>query len=367
MKRHLAKIAFFTTCVLASANMPFPFVSNAGIEIVPIAVWQGRSLNDWNSKLLQDLRAVFPEGKIAHAVNAAPLLRVESTKKIFRRLFADSARVGDDVLLHMAPWRSLTTHASVRSMSTPTFFGSSISDEDCQIDCGLDLSFAAFSPSEVRSLVLASLDVMEEIGFGEPKAVYFDEGLVSSEVRFSAFSGGVDQDWSGIEPGQLRDSLSGFPILEWNLAHAAGLPLADLRATQSGGLLLDHARYAIHAEFGDLESTVAVFKSAIATAKAESRVVRIPIVFNVDDLIYTHSFVGEATRLALNMAKDQGVPVAVWETRNSSWKLDKIGKIENTAVAVTTFAPADNGDEAEFMPDDEAELLMSVEPKAMAH
>jgi hypothetical protein len=36
----------------------------------------------------------------------------------------------------------------------------------------------------------------------------------------------------------------------------------------------------VHAEIGDMESTEGIIKAALAVAKSESRIVRLPIVFN---------------------------------------------------------------------------------------
>ena len=357
-------ITFLAMCALISAK-PIPEAGAPAIEIIPIAVWQGKTTRPWSMSLLRDVRNSIPGNRVAHAISAAPLARNESSRDAFRSYFSEAVQAGDDILLHMAPWKSLADKASVAFKYSPTIFGAPIVADDCASDCGLDLSFSAFSRGEVRSMISMSQELLTAAGFGKPEAVYFDEGVTSASTRLAGRSSGISQDWSGIEMTQFKGALGRFPFFKWNQEQIESLAINNFKETQNDGLLLDHVRFAVHAEIGDMESTAGIIKAALAVAKSESRIVRLPIVFNVEDLIYTQGFVTESVATAYKMAQDDGVPIAAWPTMNKSWSFDKI-RVRPSTAAVVSFAPPVSV-EAEFLPEDETIDLMSMEPAVQAH
>ena len=164
---------------------------------------------------------------------------------------------------------------------------------------------------------------------------------------------------------QFKGALGRFPFFKWNQEQIESLAINNFKETQNDGLLLDHVRFAVHAEIGDMESTAGIIKAALAVAKSESRIVRLPIVFNVEDLIYTQGFVTESVATAYKMAQDDGVPIAAWPTMNKSWSFDKI-RVRPSTAAVVSFAPPVSV-EAEFLPEDETIDLISMEPAVQAH
>jgi hypothetical protein len=353
----------------ALMTVPSSVFAGAGIEIVPVAVWQGKPSRPWSVTKLQDIRRSFPGLKIAHAVDASSLVRGGEQQTVFRDNFARSIVAGDDVLLHAAPWKSLVEKAGVAFKTKPTAFGAPIDLDNCLADCGLELSFSAFSPADARSIIATSKGILSDSGFGAPKAIYFDEGIVSADLRAAGRQAEFSQDWSGIEMTQLSESLGLFPVYNWNKDNISVLSLGDTSAVFANGLVLDHVRFATHAEVGDLEGAVKLYKEAVGAAKKDSRVARIAIVFNVEDLIHTYGFVSEAMSKAAAVAKEAGVPVQEWTALNTSWNIDIIRAAKaNADIAVAATAPSvadpasSVSDEPEFIPSDESD-----EPSVEAH
>ena len=138
------------------------------VEIVPVAVWQGRSQSTMNGAILNELRKAWPDSRMAHAVSAAPFLRGETSRRAYKEQLSSLIRVGDDVVLHMAPWKSLANKASVSYRYDPTLFGVHISEAECSDDCGLDLSFTAFSSGEISQMIGASRQIFSENDLGAP-------------------------------------------------------------------------------------------------------------------------------------------------------------------------------------------------------
>lgn len=352
------------TSIMAATS---PVFAAAGVEIVPVAVWQGKPSRPWIVLKLQDIRKSFPGMKIAHAVDAALLVRGGEPQAEFRERFARYIVEGDDILLHVAPWKSLVEKAGLTFKTAPTVFGAPIGLEDCAADCGLEMSFTAFSPAEARSIIATSKDALSDAGFGVPDAIYFDEGVVSADLRSAGHRAGLSQDWSGIELTQLNEALGRFPVYHWNQENVSGLPLSDTSVVSANGLVLDHVRFGTQCEVGDLDVAVKLYKGAVAAAKKDSRVARIVIVFNVEDLIHTYAFVSEAMSKAQAVAKEAGVPVRDWTALNTSWNIEKIRAVRaNTAVAgnvpSVSVPTSSESDEPEFIPEDELE-----QPAVEAH
>ena len=332
--------------------------AKSGVEIMPIAVWQGKPTRSWSVGILRDIRAKFPNLKLAHAVSPAPLLRGGQQDLSFRQRFSKIVQPGDDILLHIAPWKSVVERAQIEFRTKPTVFGVSVNMDDCSFDCGLDLSTRAFSDSELKSLVTVSNDVLRSHGFGEPKAVFFDEGLITKSKRAAAVTRQGLDDWSGIEMSQLRRNLERFPVYKWNFEASSELPLERLDLNAEGGLQLDHLRFAIQVEIADLDSATRIIKAALQLARTNQRLVRIPIVFNVEELIHSQKFVEGAIGNVLQMASDAAIPVRDWKAKNSKWNPESIrrGESSNTHLSVTVS----HNMEAEFVSDDERLLLIET-------
>lgn len=338
------------------------------IEVIPVAVWQGRPGSLLSLSLLDDLRKSWLDARIAHAVSAAPLARGEISGQSFKDQLASLTRSGDDILLHMAPWKSLADKANVNFKYAPTLFGSRISEDDCKYDCGLDMSFTVYSPQEVRAMIAASRKLLGDNGMGAPAAIYFDEGVTSVALHKAARQEGILQDWSGIEMSQMKSSLGRFPVYQMNREYSEQIPLNDVQKEQVDGLVLDHVRFGIHAEIADLDSSDKIFQSAIQQSQKINRAVRVPIIFNVDDLYYTHEFVRDAVLRARTLAEMAGVGVSAWVPQNLTWNLEK-SKPVAAAMPLALSLPdaAGSSAEPEFIPQDELDLENSVEMNSVAH
>jgi hypothetical protein len=334
-----------------------PLFAREGIEIVPVAVWLGQFERASQADSLREIRAAFPGLRMAHAVDAAHIVRSDESRQRFQTEFSQGADPSDDVLMHLAPWKSLTRVAGVPFKFEPTAMGSPISDMECAIDCGLDLSFRAFTPVEAKAVMASARKALFDSGFGDPKAVYFDEGIVDSKTRATAFQVGLAQDWSGAELTQFKDIMGRLPVFIQNEQNLQEHPWQNLGEVASNGLVLDGVRFGIQSEIGDLDGALALVKKAIETAKKQARVVRVPIIFNVEDLMQTKNFVKAALTAANKMAAEAGVSVVEWQVLNSSWDIKKIGSFVAAQALVHQSPSSPISDEAEFVPAGEQQVL----------
>ncbi len=345
-------------------------IATAGpaVEIIPVAVWQGRSQSLASGAMIDDLRKAWPDARIAHAVSAAPFLRGDAARRSYKERLNAQIRIGDDIVLHMAPWKTIADKASVSYKYAPTLFGVRIAEQECTEDCGLDLSFSAFSSSDVSKMIAVSRKIFSENDMGSPAAVYFEEGATSDVLQSAARRQGIVQNWSGIEMSQLKSSLGRFPVYHLNRDYVEKLPLGDYSRAESEGLFLDHVRYGVHAEIADMESSLVVFNSALEQAKKSGRLVRIPIVFNVDDLYYTHEFVREAVLKARDVAMQAGVQIVAWTPQNLTWSLgNKTPAARPVSLVIATQKSENNNGEAVFVSQEESELDRANDFDVIAH
>ena len=106
-----------------------------------------------------------------------------------------------------------------------------------------------------------------------------------------------------------------------------------------------------------MDGALKLIKKALETAKNQARVVRIPIIFNVEDLIHTKNFVKEALTVTNKMAAEAGVSVVEWQALNSSWDIKKIGSFVPAKSLVNQPSSSPHFDEAEFVPANEQQEL----------
>ncbi|MEI6833242.1 MAG: hypothetical protein WCL28_04550 [bacterium] len=353
----LARRMFILSSILLVSQQAH---ARAGVELMPIAVWQGKPTRPWSISILRDIRKKYPHLKLAHAISPAPMVRGGDGDTSFRLRFARIVQPGDDILLHVAPWKSVVQKAQIAFRREPTVFGMPVNLDDCAEDCGLDLSTRAFSPAELKSLIALSKNVLRSHGFGEPKAVFFDEGMITKSARQAAIGEGIREDWSGVEMSQLKGNLVRFPVYQWNVENTASFPLDNLKLVSDDAVNLDHLRFAIQAEIADDVSAGRILKSAFEAAHANDRTVRVPIVFNVEDLIHTQSFVESAIGKSLQLASEMSVPVRDWKAANTVWDSEAIRRGELAGAVLVSHAGQTL--EAEFVSDDER--MLSIE---MAH
>jgi hypothetical protein len=347
--RHWHRLFKLMIAILVPAAHANMTLAEPGLEIVPIAVWQGKPARPWSVDLVESLREALPQQKIAHAVSAARLIGPSDGQLEFRFRIARVLRPGDDVLLHFAPWKTIVEKAGFTMKFAPTLFGAPMVPDDCRLDCGLELGVSAFSGSEIRSMVQVSTESLAERGFGAVRAIYFDQGIVTPSERSAAMVSGISEDWSGVDMGQLTTNLGRFPVWQWNDQQVKDLNISEPGVTRRDHLRLDHVRFGIHAEIADMESSEGIINKAIVTAKNENRVVRLPIVFNVEDLIHTHRFVSDAMTRANQLATAAGITSQSWTAQNQTWDVTKI-KPQVSAIAA---APG----EAEFLSSEEIKVM----------
>ena len=346
--------------LLVTIALPRELFAKAAIEIVPLAVWQGKPTRPWSVGMLRDLRRKFPALKMAHAISPAPLVRGGDNDLGFRLKFARIVQPGDDVLLHFAPWRSLVQKAKLNFRSEPTVFGAPLNIEGCSLDCGLDLSVTAFDYAELKQMANQAKATLYSRGFGEVQAVFFDQGVVPGSLRKAFSDSDIPEDWSAVELSQLKGNMRRFPVYGWNVENAAKFRADDLSVSVDGGFNVDHLRFAIQAEIADVESASRIINTALDVAENSNRTVRIPIVFNVEDLIHTQNFVEEAIQKVTSAVSQRPLAIKEWSAKNSKWDADAIRRGE--APSKLLASDVRKSAEAEFVSDDER--ILSIE---MAH
>jgi len=187
------------------------------MQLVVTVDWEGRDLREDNLRAMENLRTRFPQVKIVHFLNAAYYTKdlanaADATARINRPL-----RPGDEKALHIHGWKRLFEKAGARFVSSPTFWGTSISpnSRECLEDCGHEVPISLYSTDELRKVVRFSLDTLERNGFGRAKSFRCGGWMAKQSVRDAIAAEGIKYEHSAVPTVFLQPKLASYPVYGW--------------------------------------------------------------------------------------------------------------------------------------------------------
>lgn len=187
----------------------------ATLRTIITLAWEGRDLRPENLAAIDSLRKKFPKLRFMHFISPAYFLRdhaarAEAATTIKARILPD-----DDVGLLLNGWKSATSAAKIPFRSYPTFWGSTLREIDCQLDCGLEVPINIYPARELRQLIASGLDTLEAQGFGRPIAIQTSGWVASPQMIESAIAEGMRYDFSAIPLTLIEHRIRLFPLHAW--------------------------------------------------------------------------------------------------------------------------------------------------------
>lgn len=185
------------------------------LRVVVALAWEGRDLSKENLEAIDKLRQMFPKLRIMHFISPAYFLRdptqgAKAASTIKSRILAD-----DSVGLLLNGWKSVVTAANVTFRSYPTFWGSTLRDIDCKIDCGVDVPINVYPALDLQKIIALGADTLESQGFGKPIAIQTGGWVASPQVLESAIHAGMRYDFSAIPLAAVAHRIRLFPLHDW--------------------------------------------------------------------------------------------------------------------------------------------------------
>ena len=117
--------------------------------------WEGRNLDENNIHSIKKFNKDYPNIPLQHFLCPSYFThKIEDARKIIR----STIKKGDNIGLHIHPWRSLVEKANVKYRSESSFYNV---DESCE-KCGHTVPLTLYDPEELEAIVKTSKNILIE-------------------------------------------------------------------------------------------------------------------------------------------------------------------------------------------------------------
>jgi hypothetical protein len=189
--------------------------ARATVKVVVTVDWEGLDLAEANLQAMEDLRADYPQVRLVQFLNAAYYTKPDADVAAVTASLRRVVRGGDELGLHVHGWKSLFAASGVRFRPGPTFWGTTLTADDCASDCGHEVPISAYTQGELSRVVAYSVDVLAGEGFGRATSFRAGGWMASPAVRGALESQGFRYDHSAVPSTFLAGELKGEPLLAW--------------------------------------------------------------------------------------------------------------------------------------------------------
>lgn len=204
---------------LASLLAPGPGValgdSSRPLKLAVVLQWEGRDLKQTNLTALKAFRGVFSDVNFVHLVSPAYFLRSDAEAGEARSKVRALMKPKDQIGVALGGWKSLASKAGVIFRGGPTFWGHTLGQGDCEVDCGVEVPVNIYPEKDVDALVTAALDTLEQQGFGRARGMTVEGWAATPEVMEAASRAGVRYDFSAVAPEMVAARAQRFPLYQW--------------------------------------------------------------------------------------------------------------------------------------------------------
>ena len=173
--------------------------------------WEGGSLRDTNLAALDALRRELPGVPLTHFLNAAYYTRAGANSEEVTAGIKRGLQPGDELGLHIHPYRSLVEAAGVAFQDGPTFFGRPLRSSTG--DVGHEVELAAYSVDELRKIVQLSRTRLLEAGFAISRSFRAGGWIADGKVLEAIRAEGFEVDSSATDSTWHQEELADRPIL----------------------------------------------------------------------------------------------------------------------------------------------------------
>ena len=308
------------------ASMPSVFgASGPAIELVPVIVWQGEEIKEWQVAYVRDVLAASGELKFVHMIDPATLMMDAQRGNTSKSTLSNILREGDGVGMHVALWQNWLAASGSSSQIFKSLYNTGTFQPNGRIETGLRASVTSLDAASFSKFIAYGRKIMGENGFGTPSIVYFDEGAIPDSHWSLTRELGLKYDWSGFHLESTQDLLGMSPLYAWNLENMAAMKTQAGENPEFNGRSLDHTRFGLVVEIMSLSSMRAVAQGAIQFARKQERSVLVPIILNGATAVHHVALTNQIMSDVRSMASEANVAVKNWSgDHNSSWDINKI-------------------------------------------
>lgn len=198
---------FFAAVAAANRTQPIYFLVSV--------IWEGEHVRPYNIEAIKRFRERFPELRLLHFINPTYFVRPGVDHEALRSLMNQVIRPGDEIGMHLQPWKSLADSAGVPFRYNPTYWGYALDKVDCEVDCGKEIPLMVYPKEDIAKLMQHGLNLMEQQQFGKIKSFVAGGWLASNEIWDVMSQNHLEYDFSAVPPSLLKKRLGAFPIFNW--------------------------------------------------------------------------------------------------------------------------------------------------------
>lgn len=288
------------------------------VELIPTIVWQGQSINSGTVDEIAEFRRLNPNLKLLHAVNPRMLMNGSAEVRRIQQSFGSILGDGDGIAMHVSRLREWMVFARIAPTSGENLYG--IVSDSCDELCGSDQSLIGIAPRDLSSMIATGMSEMNRAGFGKPKIVIVEQGLLPDALWSALSDAGFKDDWSGFNLQSVSDRLRNFPVYAMN--ESVRTSIGGLRgdAARAQGRSLDHMRFGMWLEGADLTKIDATTDAVIQMASTSGRTIKFPLLMNAATFIhYSALLKTSVAKISEKIASARGAVVAWSGDDNSGW------------------------------------------------
>ena len=189
--------------------------SPKALKLALVLQWEGRDLKEGNLEAIRAFRSVFTDVNFVHLVSPAYFLRSSADAALAQTKIRSLMKPKDQIGVALAGWKSLATKAGVIFRSGPTFWGNTMDQTECAVDCGLDVPVNLYPGEDLDALLASALDTLELNGFGRPRGMTTEGWVAAPEVLEAASRAGLRYDFSAVSPEMVAPRVQRFPLFHW--------------------------------------------------------------------------------------------------------------------------------------------------------
>ena len=328
--------------------------SGAGVELVPIIVWQGDEVKPWQEVYLHDVLNAVEGFKVVHMLNPASFMGDPHQAHIAKSMIASLLRDGDGLGMHIAAKRVWLNHVGLNFDALEGLqgmFGTCHSLGHAGADLACGPSATSLDQSAFAKVLASGREVLHAQGFGWEELAMFDEGVVSELQWQAALGQKFEQDWSGFNLESTRERLATYPVFASNQKNGSALAAATLGHASKDGRSMDHIRFGLALDLIDKNSASEIIRSAIQLAQKSERTVMVPVMISAEVAVHYVTLLSTVIADVKSQTAAAQVPLKPWSgDGNSGWKPSELGNADGPPAVGEVSMSLSMGISAPLMP-----------------
>jgi len=187
------------------------------VVVIVSVDWEGRDFHPLNINAFQEFRDNYPDVPLLQFLNAAYYTKPDAVATDVTSTIESVLLPIDEHGLHIHGWKTLFEAAGVEHITSPTWWnGGELTEEDCEYDCGHEISISEYTTKELVQVIQFSQEIHTENGFDEASSFRTGGWMAEDNVLEALQEEEFLYDHSSVPVELIADEIdSGTLIFQW--------------------------------------------------------------------------------------------------------------------------------------------------------